>query len=321
MSRARDTWRAWVALWDRRESPTALAMVRILVSACVVADTSHTLARGLVTPLYSTAGYANVYDGWSRVLGADPGPLLFAIVFGAAIAMMLGVATRVACVVFAIAGAQLAYIAPDADRGIDMIVRIVALILALSGSHARWSVDALVVRALGRPMPDQVPAWPRYLLVLQLLWIYFSGGINKSAAEWGPLGGFRALENIVADPNIARLPAGWITPITPLAKIATAATMVFELGAPLYVLAYYFADTRVDNPGRLRRAFVWARVRWIWLALGASFHVGIAITLRLGIFPYAMLAMYPALLRPAEIAALLQRRNGVTPAKRASSPS
>ena len=105
-------WRTWVAWWDRRESPMALAIVRILVGACVVVDMANTLVRGLVTPLYSTAGYANVYHGWSRALGDDPGPLLFAIVFGAAIAMTLGAATRVACVVFAIAGAQLAYLAP-----------------------------------------------------------------------------------------------------------------------------------------------------------------------------------------------------------------
>ena len=177
--------------------------------------------RGLVTPLYSTAGYATVYHGWSRALGDDPGPLLFAIVFGAAIAMTLGVATRVACVVFAIAGAQLAYIAPDGDRGIDMIVRIVALILALSMSHARWSIDAIVMRRIGRPMPDEVPAWPRYLLMLQLVWIYFSGGMNKSSAEWGPFGGFRALENIVADPNIARLPAGTVRPSLPIRRRAS----------------------------------------------------------------------------------------------------
>ena len=322
-------WDAWVALWDRREPATALALVRILVGACVVGDMLNTLARGLVTPLYSTAGYATTYAaGWSTALGDDPGPLLFAIVLGAAIAMTIGAATRVACAVFAIAGAQLAYLAPDADRGIDMIVRIVAVILALSLSHARWSVDAFVWRRLGRALPTEVPAWPRYLLLLQLVWIYLSGGMNKSAAEWGPHGGFRALENIVTDPHLARLPAGWIAPITPLARIATAATMVFELGAPLYLVAYYFADTRDRvgaHAGRLRRAFTWARVRWVWIALGVCFHVGIAITLRLGMFPYAMLALYPVLLRPAELAAIVarvgQRRNGATPAKRASSPS
>jgi hypothetical protein len=319
VSRVRDAWGAWVALWDRRESPHGLAMVRILLGACLVGDLVNTWARGLVSALYSTAGYANLYaTGWSRALGDDPGPIVFAIAFVAAIAMMLGVATRVSCVVFALASAQLGWIAPDADRGIDMIARIAALILALSQSHAVWSVDAIVMRRLGKPMPAQVPAWPRYLLLLQLVWIYFSGGINKSAAAWGPTGGFRALENIVTDPHLARLPEGWIAPITPLARIATAATIAFELGAPVYVLAYWL----VDRGKRAVRAAVWTRR--VWIALGISFHVGIAITLRLGMFPYAMLALYPALLRPEEIAWIWrgrQRRNGDKPANRASSPS
>lgn len=311
-------WAAWVALWDRRESPAGLALVRILLGACVVADLVHTWALGLVTPLYSTAGYGVASAGWSRVLGDDPGPALFAIVLGCAIAMTLGAATRIACIGLALAGAQLAYIAPDADRGIDMAVRIVALILALSHSHAWWSVDALVARRLGRPRPTEIPAWPRYLVLLQLLWIYFSGGINKSAAEWGPHGGFRALENIVTDPNVARLPAGWIAPITPLARVATAATMLFELGAPLYLVAYAL----VARGARFVRAAQWTRR--VWIVLGVCFHVGIAITLRLGMFPFGMLALYPVLLRPGELATIVawpQRRSSDVPANRASSPS
>jgi hypothetical protein len=62
---------------------------------------------------------------------------------------------------------------------------------------------------------------------------------------------------------------------------------VFELGAPLYLLAY---------------AKGWRRVRWIWIGLGISFELGIAIGLRLGSFPFGMLALYPVLLVPEELA-------------------
>ncbi len=55
----------------------------------------------------------------------------------------------------------------------------------------------------------------------------------------------------------------------------------------------------------------------MWIGLGVSFELGIAITLRLGDFPWGMLALFPVLLLPAE----LQRLNTPGPAKRASSAS
>jgi hypothetical protein len=94
-------------------------------------------------------------------------------------------------------------------------------------------------------------------------------------------------------------------------------TMCFELGAPLYLAFYYYAATR-DRPGRLRRLCNRLRLRWIWLGMGIAFHVGIAITLRLGIFAWGMLALYPVLLLPSE---LVYGRNTDGPANRASSPS
>ncbi len=242
--------------------------------------------------------------GAGGLFGADAGPVLYAVALGCAVGVMLGAATRLSAAGYALAAAQLAGLAPDADRGIHQLLRVVAVILALSGSHAMWSVDAWVWRRLGRPLPRDIPAWPRLLLLAQLVWVYGSGGLNKAGAEWGPHGGFTALENILSNPQWARLPIGWIEPFTPLARLATALTMLFELGAPAYLVAYYLADTRPPDarPGRLRRVIAALHVRPVWIALGLCFHVGIAVTLRLGVFPYGMLALYPVLLRPAELA-------------------
>jgi hypothetical protein len=38
----------------------------------------------------------------------------------------------------------------------------------------------------------------------------------------------------------------------------------------------------------------------LYLVLGAVFHVGTHLTMRLGIFPFAVLALYPAALHPDE---------------------
>jgi hypothetical protein len=132
--------------------------------------------------------------------------------------------------------------------------------------------------------------------------MYFSGGQNKSSAAWGPLGGFTALANALMDPAAGRLPVGLVVALYPLWRVGTALTMAFELGAPVYLIAY---------------AKNWRRVRWVWIGLGLMFELGIAVGLRLGSFPYVMLALYPVLLRPEE----LQCLNTRAPANRASSPS
>lgn len=299
-------WRAWVALWDRREPPTALAAVRIALAVVLLYDQAAVWRLGAIEALWASPpdGYATGGDGlWAaRWLGTDGGSAL-ALWWMSTIALVCvatGTLTRAGCVVAALVSAQLAHRAPDADRGIDDLTRIVLLVLALARSHAAWSVDAWVMRKLGRPPPAEIPAWPRYLLFLQLIWVYFSGGHNKTGDEWYPAGGFTALANALADPHFARWDPGWVAPIYPLTRAATAATMAFELGAPLMLLLTYYAAT-ADRPGRLRRWCNRLRLRWIWIGLGASFHLGIALTLRLGIFPAAMLALYPVLLLPEEI--------------------
>jgi hypothetical protein len=124
--------------------------------------------------------------------------------------------------------------------------------------------------------------------------------------EWGPLGGFTALGNILSDPHFARFEPGWVEALYPMTRLATAATMVFELGSPLMILFTYYAAT-ADRPGRLRRLCNRLRLRWIWIALGVMFHLGIALTMRLGVFPAGMLAMYPVLLLPGEYPRLRAR--------------
>jgi uncharacterized membrane protein YphA (DoxX/SURF4 family) len=305
-------WRAWVALWDRREPPAALAAVRIALALVLLYDNLVAWHLDLIEPLwamppdgYATGGAERWAAHWLGT-GAGSAAALWWISTLALVCVATGTLTRAACVVAVLVSAQLAHRAPDADRGIDGLARIVLLVLALSRSHAAWAVDAWGLRRLGRPPPAEVPAWPRYLLFLQLVWVYFSGGHNKTGAEWGPAGGFTALANALSDPHFARFDPAWVGPIYPLTRAATAATMAFELGAPLMLLLTYYAAT-AGRPGRLRRWCNRLRLRWIWIGLGAAFHLGIALTLRLGIFPAAMLALYPVLLLPEEIGTAIAR--------------
>ena len=296
-------WQRWVSLWDRTEPPVALAFVRMYVGVALLADLLRIAVIEMVGPMYSAApdGFAMPATDLARALverGLGPTVWAVAVIAGACVA--LGFATRVACIVLVFAMVQLAHIAPDSDRGIHVIFRVVLLILALSQSHARFSIDAWVWARLGRPFSAQVPAWPRYLLLLQLLWIYFSAGIQKAGAEWGPWGGFLAVANTATDPNYARFDPAWVETALPLTRLATAGTLLFEVTAPLYLVWLYCAAT-ADRPGRARAWVNRLRLRWIWIALGVSFHLGLALTTTLGVFPWGMLALYPVLFRPSEL--------------------
>lgn len=299
----RTAWRAWAELWDRREDAAALALVRIFVGLVLVYDYVELWRLGLVEAVYAAPpiGFGTAYDAWF-----SPHTMwLLALV--ASFGILTGTLTRISCVVFLLASAQLGHLSPNAERGIDTLLRVVAGILALSGCHARWSVDALVRQMFRRPLAHEVPAWPRYLLLLQLLWVYVSGGLNKGGAAWFPHGGFTALANILADPHVARFDAAWVSIAMPFTRVATALTMLFELGAPAYLAFYYFAATR-ERGGRLRAFCNRLRLRLAWIALGLAFHLGIAISMRLGIFPWGMLALYPVLLRPDELRRLTSAR-------------
>jgi hypothetical protein len=300
----------WVGVWDHREPPTALALVRILVATVLLGDLLQALLYGLVPTIWGPPpeglGWGGVGMNGSAI-GRWLGPstetawLLWGGTVVIALCVIFGVLTRVTCILLALAWAQLGWMSPDSDRGIDFMLRAVLMVLACSSCHARWSVDAWVRRKLRRPFPALVPAWPRYLLILQLVWIYFSAGHNKSDGAWGPLEGYSALANILTDPHFARFPATWIQWFYPLLQVATGLTMVFELGSPLMLPLTYWSATR-DRPGFLRRWANKLRLRWVWIFLGVQFHIGIGVMMRLGIFPWGMLALYPVLFHPEELA-------------------
>jgi len=62
----------------------------------------------------------------------------------------------------------------------------------------------------------------------------------------------------------------------------------------------YCAET-AERPGRLRTWINRLHLRWLWIAVGVMFHLGLVIALPIGMFPWGMLALYPVLLRPSEL--------------------
>ena len=146
-----------------------------------------------------------------------------------------------------------------------------------------------------------VPAWPRYLAILQLVVVYQSAGLQKVSAFWLPGGELSALYYVLNQVSWARweLPGLWVT-LYPLTQAATLVTWCFEVGAFLLLLALYFRDTRT-RPGRLRALFNRLRFRDAYMVVGVGMHVGIALLMAVGAFSALSLAYYPCLLHPDEI--------------------
>ena len=120
---------------------------------------------------------------------------------------------------------------------------------------------------------------------------------------------FSAIGHVLEDPHFARFSPALMTPFYPLTQLATIATMMFELGAPFMLLWTLREPLRQNQLTGLARM-----LPWIWIVLGASLHLGIALTMTIGIFPFAMLALYPVLFHPSQVVTLFSApRRSVPP--------
>lgn len=309
--RLRACWHHWVRLLDRREPPDVLALIRIGVALVLLGDFLTVARLDLVTALFAPPEAGGMARPglehpapWTALFGSGVGGarLLHAGLTLSAATLAAGWFSRTSAVVLMLLSAQWNLILPEADRAIDLLLRNVLLVLALSDAGARWSLDALW--RTGRWSGDgaRVPAWPRYVLVLQVVVMYFTAGVQKYAQHWWPWGGWSGLYVILHDWAYAAHPFGWLRdpPFYQGTQLATAVTMAWQWTYPV-VLVHYFPSRA---PGRFARWFARYRLHWAWIGVGALFHVGIALTMQLGIFPWGMLAVYPAFLHPDELRAL-----------------
>jgi hypothetical protein len=310
----------WVAFWDRREAPTALASIRILVALVLLFDLLDAVSCGAVSLVWAPppigAGFGQSSSppplavAW---LGASEHTalVLWALAVLSSGLVMFGVAYRVSSWLLVFAMAELLHCQPTYD-GIDALLCIVLPLLALSRADAVWSFDAWRRRRRNVLLKD-VPAWPRYLLFVQLVWVYFSAAHHRGAS-WGPVGGFSAIGDVLADPHFARFTPGSLHALYPMMQLGTLLTMLFEFSAPLMPL-FTWLDRSPGRGGRFGEVVRRWRIRWVWLSLGVGLHLGIAFSMRLGIFPFGILALYPVFLHPDEIESLLAR-GAVRPAIR-----
>lgn len=323
-------WDRWVAFWEGEEAPWSLALVRILLGAVIVSDFAQIGQLDLVLALFGGQAHGGLTDVltrnaaplWTDLFGAGERSAwgLYGLITMSAVSFCLGFLTRGSALVLLLAWAQFAQLVPAADRGIDTLCRDVLVIFVFARSGEGLSLDAWIRTRSFVGDGGWVPSWPRKLLVLQLVAMYFLAGVQKVGVHWWPPGHWAALYFILQDPAIARFDFRWLreAPFFQLTQLGSAVTILFQDTYPM-VLVLRWARA-IPNPTGLRGWLArWSWVEWVWIGIGAVFHLLLAITCELGIFPWAMLSLYPAWLPPETWARWLRISPGA--AGRAPAPS
>lgn len=291
-------WTRWVNLVNRREPAHAVALVRVVFGLGVAAhmlrlwrtDTWRWVwlapADGGLVPL------ARSYI--DQVGGATPTTVEALVLAGvvAGLALAIGALTPLAALVTTICWALLTNVGVNAGGSYDFLGANVLFLLCFAGSGRALSVDSWVRTRRGLPA-RMVPAWPRWLMVWQLVVMYDMTVWQKLSAGWVPGGTADALWYILQQPTWQRFDMRWAAPLYPLTQVATLGTWVFEHLSPVLLLAAWFRHSRT-RPGWLRAQCNRVDVRLPFLLFGVLLHVGIEATMEVGAFTVFTLGVYAA---------------------------
>jgi Vitamin K-dependent gamma-carboxylase len=151
----------------------------------------------------------------------------------------------------------------------DNVRTIELFYLMLCPCAAAWSLQACCRRSEGHG-PVYVPAWPLRLLFIQMVLIYFVNGVYKlSGLAWRD---GNQLHYVLENLAWTRFSASQFPLPNPVIQILTWTTLFWEVLFPILVLT-----------PRLRALTLW---------LGVAFHIGTAVFLQLGPFPFYMICLY-----------------------------
>lgn len=321
-------WSRWVALLSAREAPGSLALLRVLLGLCLLQSLAGVVISGTWSLIWLDAA-----EGGYRELSALPwlvealGGATRGVIGGllglgllAALGLTVGLLSRLSALVLLQVFMALSDTNPHTGGSYDVLISNALWLLVLADSGAAASIDArLRARWWPRPGPVTVPAWPRYLVIGQLLTMYASTGLQKVSASWVPGGDLSALYYILQQPTWQRIDMRWAAPLFPLTQLATLSTWLFEVGAPALLGVLWLRRTR-SRPGRLRAWSNRLRARDLFIAFGLLMHAGIAILMEVGPFSTVSMALYAALLHPDELRALRARLPWPRPAPGAPPP-
>lgn len=306
----RSLWRRWEALLAHKEPAHGLALLRIGLGLVLLVELLSVSLRGLVPMLWMHVDDGG-YRAYTRtgawlvdLLGGPTPPLVWSLVgvgLLSGLGLLLGVASRLAAFLGLQSFLALAWINGHAGGSYDPLITNLLWLMVLADGGSTGSLAARL--RTGRWWPDaEVSAWPRYLVVGQMVALYASTGLQKVSASWVPGGDLSALYYILQQPSWHRTDMSWVASVYPLTQLLTLTTWVFEVGSPVLLVAFWARATRA-TAGPLRRFCNRIDLRSWWLATGALMHIGIMLTMDVGSFSLACLAAYGCFFHADELKA------------------
>ena len=171
---------------------------------------------------------------------------------------------------------------PAGDRGIDRIIRVGLLVLLAASpiGDGPWQQG-------GREAVARAPAAPQLVLMWFLVLVYMAAGTSKliQQPDWLASSGMPVLYRIMTDPLAGALDhVAWAAVGLPF-FIGGWVTVVFEVGALVLL----------------------TRWRCWWGLIGIAMHLGIALTMHLGMFSVGMLCFYVVVMADWWVPALDRR--------------
>jgi predicted DCC family thiol-disulfide oxidoreductase YuxK len=215
--------------------------------------------------------------------------LLIGVEALAALALLLGWRTRLACVAaFFLHGSLLNRNVLVLFGGDPLIMCLLfwGMFLPLG---ARWSVDAALAR---KPLEANAHlSWASAGLLLQVLSVYFFSALLKTGRDWWPDG--TAVWYALSIDGYATPAGEWLRQFSPVTHALTGFVYLLELlGPPLALLPYLLAAGVSGLAARpAPRLYALADgSRFAVLVLLALMHAGFVVFLALGPFPFISLA-------------------------------
>ncbi len=311
-------WDRWLGLLDQREAGTSLALFRILVGVAVLWLLLLMLPYERLELIWlprADGGYRErLYEnGLVALLGGARRPVILTVyVLGllSSLALLVGLYSRLAALLALQAVLGLAWLNMHAGGSYDDLATNALWLLVLARADTTLSLRCRW-RTGSWTSDEPVPAWPRGLVILQLVLMYAGSGGQKVSHHWVPGGDASALYYILLQPEWQRFPIEDLSAIYPLTQVATTLTWLWEVGSPL--LLVHLALARRAEPASPRAALL-RRLdpRLPFALLGLGLHLGVLAAMEVGPFSPLSLAFYPALFSPSEWSALADRlRRGI----------